>query len=195
MELDNQSGDMAKNNDIESGARIVAEDFKLPGGRRKAVAKLVKDHLGWFDAAKARGMAVEDILSLLTNVGATYEDGSSINFDTLSNALWRRRNGTSVEPAKIDKVRPRRPNKVASGRAIESTKAHKPAANHRPRQPVHPIAPRRTAKPGDDLVTNGAPGKRPRPKVQGEKPKPSSADLLSFMRRAVAIRRPQGDPD
>jgi len=189
------SAGMAKNKDIESGARIVAEDFKLPAGRRKAVAKLVKDHLSWFDAAKARGMAVEDILSLLTSAGATYDDGSSINFDTLSNALWRRRNGTSVEPTKIDKVRPRRPNKVASRRAIESTKAHKPAAKHRPRQPVHPIAPRGTAKPEDDLVTNGAPGKRPHPQVQGEKPKPSSADVLGFMRRAAAIRRPRGDPD
>jgi hypothetical protein len=186
---------MAKNKDIESGARIVAEDFKLPGGRRKAVAKLVKDHLGWFDAAKARGMAVEDILSLLTSVGATYEDGSSINFDTLSNALWRRRNVTSVEPTKIDKMRQRRPNKVASGRAIESTKAHKPVPKHRPRQPVHPIDPRRTAKPGGDLVTSGASGKRSHPQVQGEKPKASSAEVLGFMRRAAAIRRPRGDRD
>lgn len=164
---------MAKNKDIESGGRIVAEDFKLPGGRRKAVAKLVRDHLSWFDAARARGMAVEDILSLLTSVGATYEDGSSINFDTLSNALWRSRNGTSVEP----------------------TKAREPGAKHRPRQPVHPIEPSKTAKPGGDRVAGGATGKRPHPRLQDEKLKPSSAEVLGFMRRAAAIRRPRGDRD
>ena len=186
---------MAKNKDIESGAQIVAEDFKLPGGRRKAVAKLVKDHLSWFDAAKARGMAVEDILSLLTSAGATYQDGSSINFDTLSNALWRKRNGTSVEPTKINKVQPRRPNDVAGGRTVKPTNVHKPQAKHRPRQPVHPIDPNKTAKLGGDLVTSGVPGKKPHTRVPVEKPKASSADVLGFMRRAAAIRRPRGEPD
>ena len=151
---------MATNVDIESGARIVAEDFKLPAGRRKAVAKLVADHLGWFDAAKSRGMGAEDILSLLTSVGATYADGSSINFDTLSNALWRKRNETSIE-SMIDKVRPRRANKTPSGRAIESNRSQEPPTHDRPRQPADPIAGRGTAKLGDDLATGGAPGKRP----------------------------------
>jgi hypothetical protein len=186
---------MAKNKDIESGARIVAEDFKLPGGRRKAVAKLVRDHLNWFDTAKARGMAVEDILSLLTSAGATYQDGSSINVDTLSNALWRKRIGASVEPTKIDKVQPHRANKVASGRAVEPTNVRKPAAKHRPRQPVHPTDHKRTAKPGGDLVTSGVPSKRPHARVQVEKPKVSSAEVLGFMRRAAAIRRPRGERD
>lgn len=186
---------MAKNKDIESGARIVAEDFKLPGGRRKAVAKLVKDHLSWFDAAKARGMAVEDILSLLTSAGATYDDGSAVNFDTLSNALWRKRNGASAGPTKMDEPQPLRSNSVAGGRATEPTNVHKPATKNRPRQPVNPIAPNRTAKPGGDLVTGGAPGKRPHARVQGEKPKASNADVLGFMKRAAAIRRPRGEPD
>jgi hypothetical protein len=186
---------MAKNKDIESGARIVAEDFKLPGGRRKAVAKLVKDHLSWFDVAKARGMAVEDILSLLTSAGATYEDGSSINFDTLSNALWRKRNSSSIEPTKIEKTPPRRPNKIASGRVVEPTDMHRPAAKRRPRLPVHSTDHNRPAKPGGDLVTSEVPGKRPHSRVQGEKPKASSADVLGFMRRAAAIRRPRGERD
>jgi hypothetical protein len=186
---------MAKNKDIEAGAQIVAEDFNLPGGRRKAVAKLVKDHLSWFDAAKARGMAVEDILSLLTSAGATYDDGSSINFDTLSNALWRKRNGASVEPEKIDEPQPPQSNNVAGGRSVKHTKRHKASPKHRPRQPVNPIAPKRTAKAGGYLVNDGAPGKQPHPRVQNEKPKASSADVLGFMRRAAAIRRPRGEPD
>lgn len=186
---------MANNKDIESGARIVSEDFKLPGGRRKAIAKLVNDHLSWFDAAKARGMAVEDILSLLTISGATYEDGSSINFDTLANALWRKRNGASAGPTKIDEPQPRRSNKIASGRAVEPTNVHKPAAKHRPRQAVHPTDPNRTAKPRGDLVTSEMPGKKPHTRVPVEKPKASSADVLGFMRRAAAIRRTRGERD
>ena len=186
---------MAKNKDLESGARIVAEDFKLPGGRRKAVAKLVKDHLSWFDAAKARGMAVEDILSLLTSVGATYDDGSAINFDTLSNALWRKRNGASAGPTKMDEPQPPRSNNVAGGRVVEPTKRHKASAKYRPREPVNPIEPNRTAKPGGDSVTGEVPGKRPHARVPVEKSKASSADVLGFMRRAAAIRRPQGDRD
>ena len=171
---------MAKDEDIESGARGIAEDFKLPGGRRKAVAKLVRHHLSWFDAAKDRGMAVDDILRLLTRAGATYEDGSSINFDTLSNALWRKRNGKSVEPMQGDKVQLRRPNKGASGRTVEIKNVHKPAAQYRPKRPAHPIDDNKKEKPGAGLVTGG---------LLGKKPKASSAEVLGFMRRAAVIRR------
>ena len=177
---------MAKDKDIESGARAIAEDFKLPGGRRKAVAKLVRHHLSWFDAAKDRGMAVEDILRLLTRAGATYEDGSSINFDTLSSALWRKRNGKSGEPTQNDKVQLRRLNKGASGRTVEPKNVHKPAAKRQPHRPAHPIDDSRKEKPGADLVTGGLPSK---------KPKASSAEVLGFMRRAASIRRPRGDHD
>jgi hypothetical protein len=177
---------MAKDKDIESGARAIAEDFKLPGGRRKAVAKLVRHHLSWFDVAKARGMAVDDILRLLTRAGATYEDGSSINFETLSNALWRKRNGKSVEPTQNDKVQLRRPNKAVSGRSVEPKNVRKPAAKHRPYRPAPAIDDNKNEKPGVGLVTGGLPGK---------KPKASSAEVLGFMRRAAAIRRPRGDHD
>ena len=78
-------------------------------------------------------MAVEDILRLLTRAGATYEDGSSINFDTLSNALWRKRNGKSAEPTQKNKVQLHRLNKGASGRTVEPTNVHKPASLHRRR--------------------------------------------------------------
>jgi hypothetical protein len=185
---------MAKDKDIESGARAIAEDFKLPGGRRKAVAKLVRHHLSWFDAAKDRGMAVDDILRLLTRAGATYEDGSSINFETLSNALWRRRNADTVEAPQRDKARAPE-KKDAGGRAVKVANSLKPAAKHRPRRPTHPIDDNRAAKPGGGLATDGLPSKKPHARVQSEKAKTSSADVLGFMRRAAAIRRPRGDDD
>jgi hypothetical protein len=101
MQYTSREGQLAKNATIETGAQAVAEDFLLPGGRRKSIAKLVRDNLSWFDAAEARGMFVEDMLQTLTIVGATYADGTSINFSTLSNALWRvRSNGAVGQPNK-----------------------------------------------------------------------------------------------
>jgi hypothetical protein len=174
-----------KDKDIESGARAIAEDFKLPGGRRKAVAKLVRHHLSWFDAAKDRGMGVDDILTLLTHAGATYEDGSSINFDTLSNALWRKRNGKSVEPAQKDTVQRRR-NKGVSGRSVQPKDGRKPSAKHRLRRPATPMYDYGKEKPRAGLVTGG---------VHDKNAKASRAEILGFMRRAAAIRRSKGDDD
>lgn len=175
---------MAKNNEIEAGARIVAEDFKLPGGRRKAVAKLVRDHLVWFTAAETRGMVVEDMLNTLTAAGATYEDGASINYTTLSNALWRKRNA----PQK-DMARPRRSKQGGvSGRAIEAAVIQKPAEK---RRPGHAGGSRDSGKPDGGLAASTVHRQRPKVRIHSEEAKPSSPDVLGFMRRAAAMRRPQ----
>jgi len=107
---------MAKNLAIETGARVVAEDFLLPGDRRKSIAKLVRDNLNWFDGAEARGMFVDDMLQLLTKAGATYADDTSINFSTLSNALWRVRGMAATE--KPSKATATRPSRLTTGSTI-----------------------------------------------------------------------------
>lgn len=175
---------MAKNKEIEAGARIVAEDFKFPGGRRKAVAKLVRDHLDWFTAAETRGMVVEDMLNTLTAAGATYEDGASINYTTLSNALWRKRNTPQKEMA-----RPRR-SKLGgvSGRAIEAADIQKPA---RKRRPGHAGGGSNSGKPESGLAATKAPRQRSQARIHSEEGKPSSADVLRYMHRAAAMRRPR----
>ena len=40
---------MAASKEIEAGARAIAEDLRLPGGGLKKLARVVDDHLGWFD--------------------------------------------------------------------------------------------------------------------------------------------------
>jgi hypothetical protein len=139
-------------------------------------------------------MAVEDILNLLTRAGATYEDGSSINFDTLSNALWRRRNDNTVEASQKDKAKASE-KKDTGERAVKGANILKPAAKHRPRQPGCPMDDLRKGKPDGGLATSGLPGKRPHARVQAEKIKASSKEVLGFMRRAAAIRRSRGDHD
>jgi hypothetical protein len=107
---------MAKNLAIETGARVVAEDFLLPGDRRKSIAKLVRGNLSWFDGAEARGMFVDDMLQMLTKAGATHADGTSINFSTLSNALWRVRGMAATE--KPNKAAATPPSRLTTGSTI-----------------------------------------------------------------------------
>lgn len=157
-----------RDKDIQSGARLVAEDFRLPSGRRKKIAKLVTDHWGWFQAAEARGMVVEDILAMLTAAGATYEGGAPIKFATLSNALWRRRARQASRPEK----------------APATSKGQKTGGS---RQPAGPAGRKR------DIA---APSMAPvqaidhEPPVQKQTATGSGADVLRFMRRAAALRRP-----
>jgi len=61
--------------EIEAGAKVVAEDFRLPGGGQKKLAKVVGDHLAWFDAVEARGMTWTDISRLLLAAGAEARNG------------------------------------------------------------------------------------------------------------------------
>lgn len=171
----------AKGLDLEVGARRIAEDFRLPGGGRKKIAKLVKDHWDWFKAAEARGMVVEGMLTMITAAGATYPNGGAIKFTTLSNAVWRRRSGQTS----------RREKRLASpkGRKAESGPAD--GANdvgRKPRDRVgKPTAPagysgRRAAAPSEGCGSKGtAPS--------------STSDVLGFMRRAAALRRPTRDAD
>lgn len=175
----------AKNKDLEAGARVIAEDFRLPAGRRKAIAKLVRDHLDWFGAAEARGLVVADILRLLTAAGATYEDGSPIKFTTLSNALWRRRTASAERNHKVplggerQKPGPNRADGVM-----------RPASKHARRN-----AARRASTEADQAVASARRDVRSKSPVQTGTETPSKSEVLGFMHRAAALRRPARDPD
>jgi hypothetical protein len=82
---------MVTNEEIEAGAKVLAADYWLPGGKAKKVAKLVGSHPGWFVAALKRGMEPkENIIPILSSAGITNEDGSDINEGTLKSALSRK---------------------------------------------------------------------------------------------------------
>jgi hypothetical protein len=81
---------MARGNDIEEGAKAIAEDLKLPGGGLKKLARVAENHLGWFDAVEARGMTWGDMIRLLFAAGAKDQNGL-FTVGTLSSTVWRKR--------------------------------------------------------------------------------------------------------
>jgi hypothetical protein len=82
---------MASNKKIEAGAKVIAEDLALPGGGRKKLARVVENHLDWFDAVEARGLTWSDMSRLLLTAGAKGRNGRAISIGTLSSTVWRKR--------------------------------------------------------------------------------------------------------
>ena len=82
---------MAKSNEIEAGVRAIAEDLRLPGGGLKKLARVVKDHLDWFDTAEARGLTWPDMSRLLFAAGAKGRNGRPFSVGTLYSTVWRKR--------------------------------------------------------------------------------------------------------
>jgi hypothetical protein len=82
---------MATSKEIEAGAKAIAEDLRLPGGGLKKLARVIADHLGWFDAAEARGLTWADMSRLLFAVGAKGQNGRPFSVGTLYSTVWRKR--------------------------------------------------------------------------------------------------------
>lgn len=179
------------NKRIEAGAMAIAEDMMLPGGGRKKLARIVSDHLDWFDAVEARGMTWGDISRLLFAAGAKGRNSRAIPVGTLSSTVWRKRSNaawpgspTSTRSREIDRFSPRmsqaerthiipgKPtNHAGDQNSIARTKSqHSSKTKQRTAQPVKPAS--RTA-PSDTTT--------------------SKAQTLAFMKRAASIRRSQPD--
>ncbi len=176
---------------IEAGAKAIAEDMMLPGGGRKKLARVVRDHLDWFDAVEARGLTWGNMSRLLLAAGAHGSDGRAIPVGTLSSTVWRKRSDAAspVSPAS-SKIRstgrpsprmgqaerthviPSKPtNHVGDQNSVARTKSQRASkAKQRTAQPVKPAA--RTA-PSDTTT--------------------SKAQTLAFMKRAASIRRGGSD--
>lgn len=82
---------MAKSNEIEAGARAIAEDLHLPGGGQKKLARVVRNHLDWFDMAEDRGFTWADMSRLLFAAGAKGEKGRAFSVGTLYLTVRRKR--------------------------------------------------------------------------------------------------------
>jgi len=179
------------NKQIEAGARAIAEDMTLPGGGRKKLARVVNDHLDWFDAVEARGLTWGDISRLLLAAGAHGRDGHSIPIGTLSSTVWRKRldaaspaSPAAGKPQETGRASPRMgqaerthaiPSKLTNHagdqNSVARTKSKRASkAKQRTAQPVKPAS--RTA-PSDTTT--------------------SKAQTLAFMKRAASIRRGRSD--
>lgn len=179
------------NKQIEAGAKAIAEDMMLPGGGRKKLARVVSDHLDWFDAVEARGLTWGDMSRLLLAAGAHGSDGRAIPVGTLSSTVWRKRSDAAspISPASTQTratgrasprmgqaerthVIPSKPtNHAGDQNSVARTKSQRASkAKQRTAQPVKPAS---WTTPSDTTT--------------------SKAQTLAFMKRAASIRRGRSD--
>ena len=152
------------NKQIEAGAKAIAEDMMLPGGGRKKLARVVSDHLDWFDAVEARGLTWGDMSRLLLAAGAHGSDGRAIPVGTLSSTVWRKRSD-AASPISPASTHAGDQNSVARTKSQRASKAKQRTA-----QPVKPAS---WTTPSDTTT--------------------SKAQTLAFMKRAASIRRGRSD--
>ena len=179
---------MATDKEIEAGAKAIAADLALPGGGRKKLARVVEDHLSWFDAVEIRGLTWNDVTRLLFAAGAKGPNGRPISIGTLSSAVWRKRKETRTSmPSTKTQIetgapppqsgvgkRARDPRVLAGDPSLASATAGKISKTSITRQsamrPTSPQNSSKTANPAKIAST-------------------SKSQTLAFMQRAAAIRR------
>jgi hypothetical protein len=76
------------NNDMMIGAKRIAAALKGPVGQIK-LARVVSQHIVWFEDARSQGMTWDQIVAALTAVGATRADGTPFTRGPVSSAVWR----------------------------------------------------------------------------------------------------------
>jgi hypothetical protein len=189
---------MAKSNEIEAGAREIAEDLRLPGGGQKKLARVVNNHLDWFNLAEARGLTWADMSRLLFAVGAKAENGNAFSVSTLYLTVRRKREDTtfiaghaasSSHSATDSKHElPRRKGRSASV-PTESGNDELPRDPRKIRQSTAEKLDRRGKKEGKKQA-EASTGRRTSPTKSGTiSPEASSKkDLLAFMQRSAAVR-------
>lgn len=172
-----------KNREIEAGAKAIANDLQLPGGRRKKLARVVAEHLEWFNIAEARGLTWDDMIAVLTAAGVRRDNGLPLSRGALSSAVWRKRQKVPVTSRRSDKLSPET-IRGASG-VKPSPRMKRPSAQQESARSDKEDRPARTAA----VRRNLAPADRPA--VSGKRDQESGASnaVLAYMRRAARIRR------
>lgn len=178
-----------KNRDIETGAKTIASDFHLPGGRRKKLARLVAEHLAWFDLAEARGLTWDDMIAVLAAAGIRRDDGRPLSRGALSSAVWRKRqDGRVASGAKAElshekggDVPARRPPSRKEQGAPEPQNVGRRAGG----RPAAKVAVRKKAAAAGRSVPAGTPTRQ----------HDASDTVLAYMQRAARIRRNTDEAD
>jgi hypothetical protein len=174
---------MLTDKQIEAGAKALAADAALPGGGRKKLARLVGEHLHWFDATEKRGMTWGDISRLLFAAGVRAKNGRPIPIGTLSSTVWRKRqDATDVSVPK--------PPSAQSRQRMHETKVEYSEPDIRGLK--KPAVPRGTS-PSKPKQSTSVMTKPPQAKTPANSRSASSEQTLAFMKRAAALRRTQRD--
>ena len=183
---------MVTNKKLETGARAIAGDLQLPGGGSKKIARVVADHLDWFDEAEARGMTWSDMVRLLTGAGAVGNGGKPLSLSTLSSTVWRKRAERAILAQTPLKSRPSgvsKQSKFQSGdhnpasRSVFGTSGGIEGAGLRGGSiaSAKTKAKARKSKAPQHVMANYS--------SNGKNVSSAKSDLISFMNRAAASRR------
>lgn len=161
---------MVRKSKLEAGLEAMAMDFVLPSGGKLKVARLVNQHLDWFDLATEHGLTWLDISRALASVGVTDRRGKALSFGTITAAVWRAR------AARSDQGRQR---------YISPS----PAANTVPKF-------RSDISPKKVSVKKSKPDQREKPIVvtapttaNRSRSTSSNTDIMNYMKRAAHLRK------
>ena len=179
-----------KNREIEAGAKAIGNDLQLPGGRRKKLARIVAEHLGWFDLAEARGMTWDDMIAVLAAAGVRHDNGRPLSRGTLSSAVWRKRQDAPITSHRTaglpgdkagDIPAKKRPSQKKRNSSKERTMGRGTANRAMEKAAVrrNPPSAGRAASSGVHVQENG---------------KASNA-VLAYMQRAARLRRSSDETD
>jgi hypothetical protein len=191
---------MATSNEIEASARAIAEDLRLPGGGQKKLARVVRNHLDWFDMVEDRGLTWADMSRLLFAAGAKSENGKAFSVSTLYVTVRRMREDAKLVGGAASSSK--------SATAIQGSKQKLPPRKGRldlapigsgnvelPREPSQvrrstSEKPERRSKKEERKQVEASTERRLSPTKSGAiLPKASSKkDLLAFMQRSAAVR-------
>lgn len=191
---------MATSKEIEAGAKAVAEDLRLPGGGLKKLARVVEDHLDWFDAVEARGLTWSDVSRLLFAAGAKARNGRPFSVGTLYSTVWRKREDAKRIGRSMTSSSKSITGIQGSAQASPSRKAQLDPAPigsgnveppRKPRQARRSTfgEPDRRSKKVEKKQVKASKGRSsPTQPVRNLTKVSSSKDLLAFMQRSAAVR-------
>jgi len=165
--------------ELAKGAKAIAADLRVGETRRLKLAKIINDHLVWFDRARSRGLEWTDIVDLLFKAGVTRPDGRPLSRGHLSSLVWRKMQSSNALPQSMDAVPDR------------------PADPHDAGQKRRPSVAMRRPSEGVKESNAAASAALNLESAQQNKAKPHDADgkssdrdkLFAFMRRSAQVRR------
>src|SRR5665213_425471 len=192
---------MSKGDEIEAGARAIAEDLRLPGGGQQKLARVVRNHLDWFEMAEGRGFTWADMTRLLFAVGAKRQNGSAFSVSTLYLTVRREREGAKLIGGGAGSSSKSTTGTEGSKQKLPLRKGRLDLAPIRsgnvelPREPRQvrrstSEKPERRSKKEERKQVEASTERRLSPTKSGAiLPKASSKkDLLAFMQRSAAVR-------
>lgn len=179
------------NKQIEAGAKAIAEDMMLPGGGRKKLARVVSDHLGWFDAAEARGLTWADMSRLLLAAGAHGNDGGAIPVGTLSSTVWRKRSD-AASSASAASTKTQAAGRVSAGMS-QAERTHVVQSKSTSRAGDQNSVARTRSQHASKAKQRTSQPAKPTPRITPSNTTTSNAQTLAFMQRAASIRRGRSD--